>query len=278
MPGLVVGRTQQGHDLVVDLSDAWHIAVQGQTRSGKSVWTYLLLSQVAAMRNALVAGIDPTGILFAPLEGAPGADFRASRGRAEELEEYVHVLTRLVDLMDTRIDDLLAQGLDKMEEFTPENPLVIVVLEEYPGIIRALKAQDQTSGAKVADRLAPKVEALIGRLVSESAKVGIRVLAIAQRMSAQVMDTDTRSQMGTRISLRLDNADAIGMLHDNVDDDLKAQWPIFAPGVGVADIAGTRNQFRADLIDYQQYRKAWLERYPPTGYRRVHNTFQPVSQ
>lgn len=257
---VVVGRTDRGGDLVLDLADAWHIAIQGQTRSGKSVLTYTMLSQLAYYPHVQIAGIDPTGILFAPLVNAPAKHLRASG--AKDPANFKTVLQALVDEMDNRIESMLAEGTDKLTHFSPKNPLTVVVLEEFPGIMRAAKAHDMASGAKVSERIEPAISLAVGRLVSEGAKAGIRVVVLAQRLSAAVMDTDSRSQFGTRMSLRLDNSDAVKMLHESVDPQLLTAWPRFAPGVGVCDLTGDRCMFKADFIDYEGYRATWLERYP----------------
>jgi DNA segregation ATPase FtsK/SpoIIIE-like protein len=250
---VVVGRTETGHDLVLDFAAAWHTAIQGQTRSGKSVLTYNILSKLAAMPSVTVVGCDPTGILLHPFEEAPMPHLRALG--TGDMSAHKKVLAALLVEMDRRIELLRSQDLDKLEEFTPELPLLVVVLEEFPGIMGAATGDDAVTGAKAAERLAPFIQVAVGRLVRESAKVGIRVILLAQRMSSQAVDTDARSQFGCRISLRLDNADAVKMLHDSVTPDLLAQWPTFAPGVGVYELPGQRQKFRADRIDYPTYIK-----------------------
>lgn len=257
---IVVGRTETGEDLVLDLGAAWHTALQGQTRSGKSVLTYNILAKLAALPYVAIVGCDPTGILLHPFATAPLSHLRAL-GTAD-MGAHKKVLAGLLVEMDRRIELLRSQDLDKLEEFTPELPLLVVVLEEFPGIMGAATGDDAVTGAKAGDRLAPFIQVAVGRLVREAAKVGIRVILLAQRMSSQAVDTDARSQFGCRISLRLDNSDAVKMLHSEVTPELLAQWPTFSPGVGVYELPGVRQRFRADYIDYGTYIERVRRYYP----------------
>lgn len=248
---VLLGRTESGNNLVIDFAAAWHTAIQGQTRSGKSVLSYVALSQLAAMPHVVLAGCDPTGILLNPWKHAPHPEWRALG--AADMAEHKNVLNRLIAEMDRRIGLLLESNRDKLEDFTPEMPLIVCVLEEFPGIMGAARGADAASGAKAADRIEPAISVAVGRLVREAAKVGIRVILLAQRMSSQAVDTDSRSQFGCRISMRLDNADAVKMLHDSVEPDLLAQFSKFPPGVGLYELPGVRERFRADVIDYAGY-------------------------
>jgi hypothetical protein len=74
------------------------------TGSGKSVWTYRLLTQLAASREAIIAGLDPSGLLFRPFVGSKHAEWQVS-GVADP-EAFAKLLRRLVDEMDYRIRHL----------------------------------------------------------------------------------------------------------------------------------------------------------------------------
>lgn len=249
---VLIGRTESGTDLVLDFGAAWHTAIQGQTRSGKSVLSYVALSQLAMKSHVVVAGLDPTGILLSPFNHFPRPEWRALK--TNDMPAHREVLTRLIEEMDRRIELVLDAGMDKLEDFTEEMPLIVVVLEEFPGIMAAARSVDAATGAKAADRLEPAIGLAVGRLVREAAKVGFRVVLLAQRMSSQAVDTDSRSQFGCRISMRLDNADAVKMLHDSVEPDLLAQFPTFRPGMGLYELPGVRERFKADVMDYAGYK------------------------
>ncbi len=66
---VMLGRTEIGTDLWVDLAEPYHWAIQGQTRSGKSKFVALILAKVAPSVDrgvTVVAGTDPSALLLAP--------------------------------------------------------------------------------------------------------------------------------------------------------------------------------------------------------------------
>lgn len=252
---VVLGRGEDGADVVVDPADAWHMAMQGATRSGKSALSYTLLGALAGRPEILVCGVDPSGILLSPWKDGRGGAWVAP-GTAD-MTRASDALGGVVAEMDRRISALVAAGRDKVEAFDAGCPLLLVVLEEYPGTLSAARAQDDAEGRTGADRIAARIERDVGRLVKESAKVGVRLLVLAQRMSARAVDTDDRSNFGVRVTLRVDNGDAVGMLHDGPAArayvEAARQFP---PGMGLVEGPGRPLQrWRADLTDYATYRR-----------------------
>ena len=249
---VVLGRCDDGRDLVIDLADSSHIALQGQTRSGKSVLLYVLLVNLARLRNVRVVGIDPTGILLNPWQTRPGAESRVL-GTAD-MAQAATALESVVGDMDQRIADLLATDQDKMMDFTEGTPLVLVVLEEYPAALSAAEFEDADMVRKAGDRAATRIQRCVRRLIQEGAKVGIRVILVAQRMDAAIIGGAERSNLTCRISMRVDNMDALRMLHPNAGSELLAQVPYFTPGIGLVELPGQQIKvFKADNIDYSEY-------------------------
>ncbi|MGL4178584.1 MAG: hypothetical protein ACRCSN_21200 [Dermatophilaceae bacterium] len=270
---VVVGRVEDGTDLHVDLTgQAWHLAIQGATRSGKSALCYTLLSGYAARPDVLVCGLDPSGILLSPWRAGRGSGWVAT-GTAD-LPAHAEAAEAIVAAMDTRIGHLERVGLDKIEHHDAHCPVILVVLEEYPGLLASARADDDATGREKTQRVAPRIERAVGRLVKEGAKVGIRVLLLAQRMSANAVDTDDRSNLGTRATLRVDNRDAVRMLHDGADAGLIEDVRQFPPGVGLIESPGRPlARWRADYTTYAEYRArvadgiAAIDTHHPGAYR-----------
>lgn len=256
-----LGRLEDGSNFQLNLTAASHIGIQGATRSGKSVLTYLLLSGLTRYSEVTVTGIDPTGLLFNGFKFAPRPEWRHSL--TIDIEAMGEVLQRLAREMDMRNARLLTSDRDKFETFNSDTPLIVVVLEEYPGILGAAASYDELSGRKGGSRIEAVIRLEVRRLIQEGAKVGFRVLLLAQRMSAIVVGGDERSNIGTRISMRVDNADALKMLHDDVDDVLVQQVRLFEPGIGLVERpGGTRMRFRADHLTYKDYLAVCRKAYP----------------
>ncbi len=226
-PGVLLGRDEDGALLRVDPHELPHLIVQGATRSGKSRWTYGLLAQLAAHPGVDVAGVDPSGLTLRPFTGTRHARRQAlglaDPGRVER------VLGELVEEMDRRLSAMPAH-LDVLP-LEHGTPLLVAVLEEYPGLLRALDAD-------AADpKRGKRVRALVARLLAESHKVGLRVLLVAQRAEANIVGAAERAQCEGRLSFRTDTAEAVRLLHPD-GDDLAAEHATAPPGVALLSWPG----------------------------------------
>lgn len=252
---LVIGRDEFSEDLSIDLTDPWHVAVQGMTRSGKSVAVYGLLGGLARRSGVEVGGVDPTGLLLGPVRSSgrtPAS--RVATGTAD-LDGCAEVIEEYVAEMDRRIaSELLPSGRDALREFDASLPLLVVVLEEYPGTLEAIDTADKA--LKPADRIGPRFRAAVSRLIAEGAKAGVRVVLLAQRMDASIIGGFARSNFGLRISLRVD-AQGFAMLHDSAGG--RALDPSrFKPGYAVVSEPAREDRLcRFDLVEYADYLAAW---------------------
>lgn len=251
MSTVVLGRDAGGQDVTLDPFAAAHTVLTGRTRSGKSVQLYGVLAQLRAY-PVQVCGIDPTGILFNALgEGLGGSRLRVKTLR--DSQRVLEVVGALVDEMDRRIEQLLADGLDKFSDFTDAFPLLMVVFEEYPGTLAALEAIDKATGAKLAERVETRVRSAVQRLALEGAKVGVRLWLISQRADASLLTGVLRSQLTQRLSFAQD-ADGLRMLHEAITSEQIETAQTFKPGQAFIEVDGQIRQYRADLITYEGLR------------------------
>ena len=247
-----LGIDSDGKNVWVDpKGSATSYLISGKTRSGKSALLYSMLAQLSRDPSVTIAGIDPTGIVFSALRDVPDPTLRVSTVR--DPQDIKQVMQRLVDIMDQRIDALLASRLDKLTDFTPDVPLIVVVLEEYAGLMHSLQAADRASGGKVADRTATAVESSVLRLASEGEKAGIRLIISTQHPSSEVLSTGVRSQMVNRISFSQGSI-GLSMVHEDLPDALKSAAVRFLAGEAITELAGAPPiRFRADYATYQDY-------------------------
>ncbi len=230
---LLFGQLATGAHLRRSLLDSTHIAVQGTNGSGKSVFCYNLLSQLAEAPDVDVVGSDPSGLLLQPWATSSGWYALGTRS----LEMHAIVLERLVSEMDDRLANL-PPGVDKVA-VTEAMPLKLCVLEEFPGLLRAAQRHDDQLASKDrAKRLLPRIQGAYARLLSEGRKAGIRLLIIAQRADADILGGYERGQVGLRFSFAVDTADAIRMLHPNSAAELIEQHMVEEPGIALATAPG----------------------------------------
>lgn len=249
---VVMGRAADGTDAVLDLRDPAHIALQGQTRSGKSASLYTLLGSVAGMPTGAVTlwGIDPNAVLLSPWEARP--DARVVLGAKPQ--EALELLTDACAEMDARIEQLRrlrVEAFDR-EHFGRDTSLLVIVLEEWPSLVRSAEAFD--AGQKPADRVGGRIKAAQGRLLSEGAKAGIRLVLVAQRMDASIVGGAERAQTGTRMTLGVDNADAVRMLSPGASPELIERALLYTRGRCLWDQRGRPAvEVQMDLTDYATY-------------------------
>lgn len=246
-----IGRRASGGEATINLVNASHIIVQGQTRSGKSCFLRVILAHLAGENAVQVWGVDPGTSLLAPVAEATNTE-RFSLGNNPETTYAL--LEELVDEMDSRLHNLRTQKLDKYEEFSESMPLIVVVLDEYASIISQLN--DYDSLHKPAERLSAKAKVLINRLVAEGAKVGFRVIVSTQRADTQSIDSSVRAQFATRLTFNVDNADAVRMLHPNAAE-LATDVAGFVPGRALMRYDLTTETIQVDLFSYENYRGIW---------------------
>lgn len=255
---ITVGRTQHGRDVVIDLvGDAAHIIYQGKTRSGKSQATYNFLAQCAAHPCVRVVGSDPTTVLLAPFSKREHGEKYIHLG-TDDQEKTVDVLRWVKAESDRRIERMWDRRIDKYDTFTPALPLIVVVLEEFPGIVEAAQDEDAMLGRKPADRVAPRVQGLVRQIAAQSAKAGIRLLLLAQRAEASIVGGNARANFAVKMSLRLDEPESLRMLHPTATPEDCAQAENFPPGVGYFEQPGRRREIiRTDLVgEYAVYANA----------------------
>lgn len=254
-----MGWDEFGRPLSFDPFRTAHCGMQGATRAGKSSTAYTLLAALAQYPNVVVTGVDPSGVLLAPFSataGGRGGAFVAIGTAREDIEHAADVLKGLVTLMDLRIKGLLATEQDKITDFTVSTPTVWCVMEEYPGLLAAAKALDAEDGRKAGDRLTPRLESSLGRIVKEGAKVGVFALVMAQRMSADALRTDDRMNLGLRITHCVDNGDAVAMLHEGLTREENRVVRDFRAGVALVEEPGRGvRRVRVFYTDYATYRQ-----------------------
>lgn len=244
-----MGVAEDGCEVVLDLVRDHHIVITGAVRSGKSVSLYTLLGGVKALNAPVrVVGADPTGILLAPYVD----DDLVVVGMADP-QRVLDVLSGVVGIMHERLADLRERYLDKYDAVSHDGPLILVVLEEYQTLLDELDIADRPK--KTADRIKPRVEALVDTIVAGGAKCQIKVVLSMQRASAKRFDSDTRANFSTRISWRVDDDESLLMLFPGLDRDVIRRVQSFGPGMGLVKTPGSPVRvFRGDYSSYSAFR------------------------
>jgi hypothetical protein len=235
---VLFGRTEDGSELAEDFRKGAHTIAQGVTRSGKSVWMYGILAQLAGLSYVTVGGIDPTGLLFRPFANTRHAEWQISG--LKDIPAIEKMLERYVDEMDLRISEMPEDS--DIIETSAGRPLRVLVLEELAGLYRAVDTQDKDAGKRI--------RALIGRILAEGAKAGYRVIILVQRAEAAVVDAFARAMCSWRISFRCDNSASVELLHPTADKGTSSLHTSSLPGIALVSMPGRELiRMRAPLIN-----------------------------
>lgn len=240
---LPLGIGEDGTQLSMDLGASAHLIVQGTTGSGKSVFTYGLLAQLAAAPDVLVTGSDVSGLLLAPWADHPRHAGHQVLGTGDP-QAHVALLEQRVAHMDKAIA-AIPRGRDSVQ-LGPDCPITLVIVEEFAGLLRLLDSTDKRLGIRARTALA--------RLQAEGRKAGIRVMLIVQRADAAIIGAYERGQASHRISFRVDTRAAVDMLHPGVEAEIADEHATAPAGVALLTAPGRPLlRFRAPHLDYAAY-------------------------
>ena len=129
--------------------------------------------------------------------------------------------------MDRRLETIPPR-CDKVTP-TATVPTVVVVLEEFPGLLRA--ADGLTRPPKGQPSVGERIRTAVLRLLSEGRKAAFRVLMLAQRFEATAVGGGyARDQFALRLSFRVP-ADSLVMLHGDDARSLGQEHANAAPGI-----------------------------------------------
>jgi hypothetical protein len=224
-----IGIDENGEAVSIDLAGSAHLLLAGATRSGKSVLTYSLLTHVIRMGpKARLLVCDPNDTTIAPFE-------RLVSWSTNEVHPapVTAMLGWVREEMDRRKPLLRAQRRDKIDVFTEDQPLIVIVIDEASNYLRSPDVQ-----------AAKALQTELLAVVSQGAKFGIRVVLIAQRPDSTILPTAIRSQLSARISFRLEDRETSAMVFPDISDPTEL---LSCPtGVGlIKEIIGRPRRFRA---------------------------------
>jgi S-DNA-T family DNA segregation ATPase FtsK/SpoIIIE len=240
---IALGVDEAGELVLLDWVQATHMIVQGTTGGGKSTGMYSLLAQHAGVSDARITGCDPTGLLLRPWIGH-WDDVPAAAVGSKNPMAFVTTVDQLVREMDRRISEIPPDRDSVI--LGPELPVIVCVLEEYPGLLRILDSASKELGKTF--------RALVGRLFAEGRKGGIRLVVISQRADATIIGGFERGQASHTMSYRVDSADAVRMLHPDVTADLVAEHASAPAGVALLSRPGNLlTRLRAPYLTYASY-------------------------
>lgn len=182
-----------------DLEKAPTAAVLGGTGSGKtSVIKYILLSFLALNDQNQVFVIDgKSAFLYSTSSfNKDGHTTNTPEGAMLMLDEITKIMNDRYAQMNANSDD--EDDITFCEKYKDKGAYLFVV-DELLALMALVQAEDKLK--KPADRLGPQIMAKILNLVVKSRQVNIYCLLSGQTLSAEVLSTAVRSNIGFRAIL-----------------------------------------------------------------------------
>ncbi|MEH7526739.1 FtsK/SpoIIIE domain-containing protein, partial [Bacillus sp. JJ1503] len=182
---IVVGKKKNGRYLVLECLDLPHIIIQGTTGSGKSSAIRVILSTLIKYKRPeeldiyCIDGKRAEFGLFKKVEHVQKVVY-SNKDARQVLKNVTKIMYEREELLDTfdvpHIDDL---PKDRRQKY------ILVAVDEFIEYMDDKKIMDD-----------------IIKISSKGRAVGIFLLASAQRMDADIMDTKARGNFNIRMSFR----------------------------------------------------------------------------
>ncbi|MGW8506955.1 FtsK/SpoIIIE domain-containing protein [Streptomyces sp. CLCI03] len=226
---VLLGWDEDGTPIVLNLAYSAHALIAGLTRSGKSITVNTLLAYASLMRDVRLIVIDPN-------LGAVAPWWRTAYKVSDAVhpDEPTEILRWVREEMQRRERLFWSGRTDRITEFSPELPLLLVVIDEVANYTRH------------PDRKArERFEAELLAIASQGAKFGIRLWLLTQKPSADVLTTAVRTNLPARICHRVDTVeDFLHLFPDGRELDITAADRTMPQGVSIASVGDLRTPVR----------------------------------
>lgn len=226
---VLLGFDEDGHPVHLNLATGAHGLIAGVTRSGKSVTVNTLLAHASLMRDVSLVVIDPNLAAAAP--------WWTTAHRVSDTthpEQASELLAEVREEMHRREALFWSARTDRITDFSPEMPLLMVVIDEVAHYTRH-------TDRKARERFQAELLAI----ASQGAKYGVRLWLITQKPSADVLSTALRTNLSARICHRVDTMeDYLHLFPDGRDLDITAADRTLPAGVAITSITGMRTPVR----------------------------------
>lgn len=242
----ISGVDPSGGTYVTDLRNGPHMLVGGTTGSGKTVFLYSLLAcilETQDLDDVELAIIDPKLTNFMFFQNLPNL---VTDGIITDADEAYDLFDRLVNEEIPRRKEILGESgsVDIVDHNSrADNPLspMVVVVDEYADLLDA--AEDD----------ADQLETNVRRIAQIARSVGIHLVIATQRPSANIINTDLRSNLDMRAAFRVpSDSDSRVILDESGAEELGGDGDmLFKEGNDVTRLQGTLiepDELR-DLVD-----------------------------
>lgn len=199
-----IGKTMTNEVFMFDLEAARNVLIAGATGQGKSNLLDVIITSLLYKKSPLELKLilmDPYGVefgMYAPLKNIYLADIQGAPSIVTNGEEAITSLEALCQEMDNRYSKFATSCVRSIKEYNTKcaskgdgkalMPYIVVIIDSYS--VLAAGYQDS-------------MERLIKRLLNNARPTGIHVIISTKRPSSDIISSEIKSYIPTRISFRL---------------------------------------------------------------------------
>lgn len=178
---ILLGYTEHGDPVVINLADSTHYAFQGASRSGKSVALNTVIAHAMLMSNVKVTIIDSNGAATPPW-------YQCAHRLCDtnDADQVVEILEELLAELQDRKGLFFTLQQAKITEFSPTLPMHLIVFDEVANF-----------------RKDKRIAALLEDIASQALKYGGVLIFAGQKLDENNIPIAARSNTLGRISYRV---------------------------------------------------------------------------
>lgn len=190
---IIVGETDEGINLCMDLSKHPHTLIAGSTGSGKSVFLRTMIANIVRLNSLGERDIelylaDPKRVEFSAYD-IPEMSHTVINV-SYDYYDVLGMLSAIEEKMDSRYEVLASFGYSSIEECPNMFPLCVVMI-------------DEVSDLMIQDKKSKEFELLIVKLAQKCRAAGIYLVLSTQRPSADVLTGLIKANFPARIACKV---------------------------------------------------------------------------
>jgi len=183
---LLMGETEEGNPLYMEMNKNPHLLIAGCTGSGKSTVLHLMIANAAKIKNCELYLVDTKLVEFNVYNNP---SFKPIRFIAKTYSQTIKCLKHLISKMDKRYYALSKMGLKSIEEKPNLFRKTLLIVDE----VSDLMIQDDNG----------QLEDLIVTLAQKARAAGIYIVLATQRPSVDVLTGLIKANFPGRLSCQV---------------------------------------------------------------------------
>ncbi len=181
----VLGETDEGEPLIVDMAKNPHLLCAGATGSGKSVLLHTLIANASKRKDMAVFLVDTKRVEFSAYAQHKHFVYRVSN----DYFDAMSVLERLNEMMENRYMHMSEAGIKSLEERPNMFYKVMLVIDEVADLMLFDRSKE--------------FERLVGKLAQKARAAGIFMVFATQRPSVDVITGVIKANFPARLSCKV---------------------------------------------------------------------------